>query len=101
MEKPDRGILTKNAGKYKSALDAEEIAHIEAVTNPYMKAMGYSPTPSAGTNFGRFNNFSDLEAHLKLREPFNKPAYADLPQLERDQFESWSRLTAEMRRDRW
>ena len=93
----NRGILTENAGKYASELDADEVAYIEAVTNPYMNVMGYSAVTPTDVPFGRFANFADLEAHLLGREPYNKPAYTNLAQSERDRFENWSRVTAEMR----
>lgn len=94
----NRGLLTDNAGKYVSKLDADEIAYIEAVTDPYMNAMGYSAITPTDAPFGRFANFLDLEAHMLGREPYEKPAYSSLPQSERDSFEKWSRVTAEMRR---
>ena len=93
----DRGILTGNSGKYANALNADEVAYIEAVTEPHMQAMGFRPITPASAPFRRFDNLAELEAHLEAREPHSKPTYASLPKSERDRFENWSRVTAEMR----
>ena len=93
----NRGILTENAGKYASKLDANDVAYIEAITNPYMNAMGYQTVTPTDAPFGHFSNFVDLEAHLLEREPYDKHSYTKLSKSERDRFENWSQLTAKMR----
>ena len=67
-----RILLTENTGKYASKLDANDVAYIEAITNPYMNAMGYQTVTPTDATFGHFSNFVDLEAYLLEREPYDK-----------------------------
>ena len=93
----DKPILSDNAQKFRSELDDDQIAYIEAATAPWMEALGYATARPGRPAFGRFDTLDALRAHLAGTEPHDKTAYRDLPAEERARFEGWSRLVARMR----
>lgn len=93
----ERPLLTKNAGKFRRALDDDQIAYIEAVAGELMTTFGYDSARSGKPRLGRFNSLTELRVSLAKSEPHDKPAYQALPVDERARFEAWSRLYAQMR----
>ncbi len=92
-----RDIMRDNFNKFQGRLDDNEIAYIEALCGPLMAQFGYAKSrPADAPPFGSEDNLDDLEAVLKTREPWTKPAYQDLPQDERARLEAWSALKQEL-----
>jgi len=92
----ERPLLTKNTGRFRRALDDDQIAYIEALAGELMTTFGYDSARSGKASFGRFNSLEELRASLARSEPLDKPAYQTLPVGERARFEAWSRLYAQM-----
>lgn len=90
-------LMTDNTEKFRKDLNDDQIAYIEATTEPLMTAMGYQTARSGAPEFGQFETLDDLRQHLAASEPYDKPAYQELPASERARFEGWSRLYAEMK----
>lgn len=93
----DKPILSDNAQKFRSELDDDQIAYIEAATAPLMAAFGYATARANRHKFGSFDTFDALRTYLAGTEPHDKPGYLALPVEERTRFEDWSRLVARMR----
>ncbi|HPF34316.1 MAG TPA: sulfotransferase [Candidatus Krumholzibacteria bacterium] len=72
-----RPILADNTGKWRTDLDADQIAFVEHACGPVMEAYGYAPerTPPADAEA--------LTARMTARERHDKPEYADVPAAER------------------
>ncbi|MCK8464476.1 sulfotransferase [Aliiroseovarius sp. S1339] len=93
----DKPLLSGNSNKFLDELSDDAIAYIEAVNGPLMEVFGYESVRADKPPFGRFETLDALRADLALQEPYDKPAYQELPPEERARFENWSRLYATMR----
>lgn len=92
-----RDIMSDNFNKFRGKLDDDEIAYIEALCGPRMAQFGYRKSrPEDASPYGAHESFAALEAALEAREPWEKPAYRDLPQDERTRLETWSKLKQEL-----
>ena len=62
-----------------------------------MAQFGYEASRSGDIpQFGNHSSFDALEADLEAKEPWEKPAYLDLPDEERTRLEHWSALKKEL-----
>ncbi|WP_299848784.1 sulfotransferase [uncultured Roseovarius sp.] len=92
-----RDIMKDNFNKFSTKLDDDQIAYIEALCGPLMAQFGYQKSrPDTAAPFGQHESFAALEAALDMREPWEKPAYKDLPQDEQDRLQTWSSLKQEL-----
>ena len=74
------GIMSDNFNKFQGRLSNDEITYIEALCGPMMARFGYARTQAQNLSSDRLNQ---LEAELTAQEPWEKPAYKDLPGDER------------------
>ena len=92
-----RGIMRGNFNKFHDKLDDNEIAYIEALCGPLMTQFGYvTARPETAPPYGSHDSFAELEGALEAREPWEKPAYGELPEDERKRLEHWSSLRREL-----
>lgn len=92
-----RGIMSDNFNKFHGVLSDDEIAYIEALCGPLMAQFGYAPARAdTAAPYGSHDSFAALEAALEAREPWEKPAYKELPEDERRRLEHWSSLQREL-----
>lgn len=92
-----RPLLSENAGKFRAALDDDQIAFIEATAGPLLESLGYECARPQLPRYGSYPDLASLREALAAVEPFEKPAYRSLPERERTRFEAWSALVNEMR----
>jgi hypothetical protein len=90
-------IMQENSNKFLAGLDDDEIAYIEARTSALAVPLGYKSVREGLPTFGNFPSLEALHAYLAAREPHTKEAYSALPHTERNRFEAWSRLYADMK----
>ncbi|NIZ09087.1 sulfotransferase [Pseudooceanicola sp. HF7] len=89
-------LLSDNAGKFRNGLDDDQIAYVEALAGPYMRALGYESVRDGRPPFGRYHDLASLRERLQAQELDEKPSYQALPRQERDRFENWSRVHARL-----
>ncbi|QPM91678.1 sulfotransferase family protein [Pseudooceanicola algae] len=92
-------LMTGNAGKFRDHLDADQIAYVEAQAAAYLGIFGYDPVSPVGRPFGNHADLEALRTALQAREPWEKPAYQALPAEERQRFEAWSQVYADLTGD--
>ena len=90
-------LIKDNTQKFRTELDADQIAYIEAVCGPYMDVFGYKRVTDPTRPFGEYGDLPSLSAALEVIEPYDKAAYQKLPAGEREGFEAWSRLYQAMK----
>lgn len=92
----DKPLIADNSQKFLKGLDDDEIAYIEAVAGPIMKTFGYVSARRDKPPYAGSETLEQLESKLGHHEPYEKPAYQELPIEERTRFENWSRLYKHM-----
>ncbi len=75
----DRPLMRDNCGKWRRGLAAAEASWVEAVCGDLMPLFGYGPETGVTED-----DRERLEARLLAAEPWDKPAWADVPAVERD-----------------
>lgn len=90
-------LLRGNMGKFRTELNDDQIAFVEATAAPLLQAFGYTSARPGLSPYGSYSDLATLRAALAAQEPMDKPAYLELPQTERAKFEAWSALVKEMR----
>ncbi len=83
-----RPLMRDNFGKFRRGLSAIEISYVEALCAEEMAIFGYRPEISGG------GDLEALERRLQPREPWQKPAYQQLPAEERRAHAGWRQAVA-------
>ncbi len=85
-------VMTQNFGKYRDHLSVNEISYIETLCEAEMLTLGYRPSmePIAA--------LEELAKRLEPQEPWEKPAYLNLPAEERAVREQRRQITEKIRR---
>ena len=73
-------LMRDNAGRYRGQLDQEQLRFVEAVCAEEMQAFGYLPEARPVDS----DEFARIESALEMREPWDKPAYSEVPETERE-----------------
>lgn len=84
-----RPLMKNNSGKFLNGLDKNQIAYIEFISSDLMKALGYDPVTPSSALFGDYETFEDLEESMNNIEPWDKPGYKDVPEVERNIRKQW------------
>lgn len=74
-----RPLISTNAGKFKKELSIEEIRYIETVCAEGMSSLNYEPIHSSLSK----SELASTRQVLEPKEPWEKPAYLELPEMER------------------
>ncbi|TCK99775.1 sulfotransferase family protein [Shimia isoporae] len=88
----NKPLISGNTQKFRKSLTTEQIQYIETVCGDYMEVLGYPLVNDPATLPGTPEELAELRRSIEPIEPYDKPAYQELPQEERDRFEKWSRL---------
>ena len=92
-----RGIMSDNFNKFQGKLSDDDVAFIETLCGPQMMRFGYTSARAPDLPaYGSHDSFEQLEAALAAQEPWEKPAYGNLPADERVRLENWSTLQQEL-----
>lgn len=86
-------VLQDNLEKYRDQLGAPQIAYIEGRTGSLLQTFGYAISAIAAP---LEDSLDQLESRLLAEDPYDKPAFLELPESERLRFQNWSRLFAEL-----
>jgi hypothetical protein len=89
-----RQLLRENTGKFHDGFNTEQIAFIEQTCAAPMAALGYEPVTDPSHPYGRFASLEDLTAFLEAEDPWEKPAYSDVPEEEQRLRKRWSDVRA-------
>jgi len=92
----DKPLISDNSQKFLSGLTDDQVAYVEAVAGPLMTTFGYETARRGMPPFGIFDTLDALRADLVVNEPYDKAAYQELNAVERERFERWSQVYAQM-----
>ncbi len=83
-------VQADNTRKYRAGLDRDEIAYVESVCGPEMRALGYAPEIADPPPV------AELRARLRPRERWEKPGWATVPAAERERLRARAAVVARM-----